>query len=147
MNDDVENLRLLSIFHAIVAGLTGLFALFPIFHLVFGILAVSGHLDSKTQSSPFPALIGWFFIAFASIWIVSGLMLATCVLLSGLFIAKRKRYTFCFVVACVMCAFMPFGTILGVFTILVLQRPSVKALFGRPISPLAPGGNLGALQA
>jgi hypothetical protein len=25
---------------------------------------------------------------------------------------------------------MPFGTILGVFTIVVLMRPSVKALFG-----------------
>ncbi len=27
---------------------------------------------------------------------------------------------------------MPFGTVLGVFTLLVLQRPSVKVLFERP---------------
>lgn len=37
--------------------------------------------------------------------------------------------TFVFVMACVQCANVPFGTALGVFTILVLQRPSVKALF------------------
>jgi hypothetical protein len=33
-------------------------------------------------------------------------------------------------VACVSCVFMPIGTILGVFTILVLSRPSVKSAFG-----------------
>ena len=27
---------------------------------------------------------------------------------------------------------MPFGTVLGVFTIIVLMRPSVKAAFGYP---------------
>jgi hypothetical protein len=32
-------------------------------------------------------------------------------------------------VAALCCAFFPFGTVLGVFTILVLVRPSVKALF------------------
>jgi len=33
------------------------------------------------------------------------------------------------VMACVECLFIPFGTILGVFTIIVLLRESVKALF------------------
>jgi hypothetical protein len=32
-------------------------------------------------------------------------------------------------VAALSCAFMPFGTVLGVFTIVVLVRPSVKQLF------------------
>jgi len=31
----------------------------------------------------------------------------------------------------VECMFMPFGTVLGVFTIIVLMRPSVKEIFGR----------------
>jgi hypothetical protein len=35
----------------------------------------------------------------------------------------------------VMCIFMPFGTVLGVFTLIVLLRPSVKPLFeGRAAS-------------
>jgi hypothetical protein len=31
--------------------------------------------------------------------------------------------------ACIECMFMPFGTVLGVFTIIVFIRQSVKALF------------------
>jgi hypothetical protein len=33
----------------------------------------------------------------------------------------------------VECLFMPVGTVLGVFTIIVLVRDSVKELFGRPV--------------
>jgi hypothetical protein len=37
---------------------------------------------------------------------------------------------YCLVVAGIECIFMPFGTVLGVFTIIVLMRPSVRNLFG-----------------
>ena len=33
--------------------------------------------------------------------------------------------------AALSCAFFPFGTVLGVFTIIVLQKDSVRQLFGR----------------
>jgi hypothetical protein len=33
--------------------------------------------------------------------------------------------------ACIQCAFFPFGIVLGVFTIIVLSRESVKGVFGR----------------
>ena len=36
---------------------------------------------------------------------------------------------FCSVVACVEYFFVPLGTVLGVFTILMLNRQSVKELF------------------
>jgi len=36
-------------------------------------------------------------------------------------------------VAAVECIFMPFGTVLGVFTIIVLNRPSIKALFQQEV--------------
>jgi len=35
------------------------------------------------------------------------------------------------VIAGIECLFMPFGTVLGVFTLVVLVRPSVKELFLR----------------
>jgi hypothetical protein len=31
--------------------------------------------------------------------------------------------------ACIICLSIPFGTVLGVFTIIVLNRPTVKARF------------------
>jgi hypothetical protein len=44
-----------------------------------------------------------------------------------------------FVIACIECLFMPFGTILGVFTLIVLSRESVKKLFlSDPASTVKP---------
>src|SRR6266496_1341209 len=55
---------------------------------------------------------------------------AICILIAGRSLAKHTRYWFAFVMACIECLFIPFGTILGVFTIIVLSRESVKTLFG-----------------
>ena len=33
--------------------------------------------------------------------------------------------------AAISCAFMPFGTVLGIFTLIVLTKPPVKSLFAR----------------
>lgn len=48
---------------------------------------------------------------------------------TGRFIAQRKYYTFCFVMAAVESLFTPFGTVLAVFTLVVLLRESVKQMF------------------
>jgi len=48
---------------------------------------------------------------------------------TGRFIARCKYYTFCFVMAAVESLFMPFGTVLAVFTLVVLLRESVKRMF------------------
>jgi hypothetical protein len=130
MTRDEEHLRLLSIFHYVVAGLAGLFALFPIIHLIVGLFLVffASHLkDSNGQ--PAPVFIGWIFVILASTFIIFGMILASLVLTAGRFLAKRKHYTFCLVMAGVECIFMPFGTVLGVFTIIVLTRESVKRGF------------------
>ncbi len=50
---------------------------------------------------------------------------------AGMSLLQNKRWTFCFVMAILLCLNPPLGTILGVFTIVVLNRPSVKELFGR----------------
>ncbi len=40
--EDGEHLKLLSIFHYVVAGLAGLFACLPLLHMAFGILMLTG---------------------------------------------------------------------------------------------------------
>jgi hypothetical protein len=130
MTRDEEHLRLLSIFHYVVAGLAALFALFPIFHLIFGlvmIFAPDKMFHGKEESVP--ALIGWFFVIIAATFITLGWIFAAFVLTTGRFLARRKHHTFCLVMAAVECMFMPFGTVLGVFTIIVLMREPVKQLF------------------
>jgi hypothetical protein len=54
-----------------------------------------------------------------------------CHLLAAAGLRNRKRYTLALVMSGFACLSVPLGTGLGIWTILVLQRPSVKALFGR----------------
>ena len=131
MTDDVEHLRLLSIFHYVVGGLLGLFALFPVLHLMIGIGMLTGRL-ADMRSEPDARMVASLFIGIASVMIAFGLTFAVSVILAGRFLARRVYYTFCFVMAAIECIFMPFGTVLGVFTIIVLQRPTVKQMFQRP---------------
>ena len=128
MNEDEQHIRLLSIFHYVVAGLAGLCALFPIIHLVLGVALLTGQLGADTDE-PGAGLVGTFFVVFAGAWIVSGLLFAVLLAVAGLNLARHQRYMFCLVMAGVGCIFMPFGTVLGVFTIIVLMRDSVKQLF------------------
>ena len=66
--------------------------------------------------------------------IVGGLLIAviTAVHLAvvGVQIRKRRWWTFCYLTGWGECLMFPFGTVLGIFTIIVLARPSVKRLFG-----------------
>ena len=132
---DLEHLRLLSIFHYVVGGIAALLSLFPVIHLVMGVAMVTGRMDGSEE--PGARVVGVFFILFALTFIVCGIGYAVCVILAGRFLARQAHYIFCFVMAAVSCAFVPFGTVLGVFTIIVLSRPSVKALFTRPAAPPA----------
>ena len=126
---DNEHLKLLAIFHYVLGGISALFACIPIIHLVMGLLFILAPQKFGQGSNQPPAFIGWFFVIFASCFILLGWIFAVLTLFTGRCIARRGRYMFCFVWACVECVFMPFGTVLGVFTILVLNRASVKALF------------------
>jgi hypothetical protein len=131
MNQDEQHLRLLSIFHYVVSGLCALFSLFPTLYMVMGgfFVYAARHYPPKPGQEPPPEFMGWIFIAIGSLLFLAGLTLAVSILLAGRTISQRKRYWLAFVVACVECLFMPFGTVLGVFTIIVLSRESVKQLF------------------
>lgn len=128
MSQETEHLRLLSVFHYVVAGLAFLFSLFPVIHLILGITLVAGVFGDGQGEQP-PEFVVWIFIGTALFAILMGLSFATSVLMAGRFLAQRRHYTFCLVVAALSCMFMPFGTVLGVFTIIVLVRDPVKRLF------------------
>src|SRR5687767_2639997 len=134
MNSGIDHLRLLSIFHYIVGGLAAMFALFPALHLAIGIGMVAGRFPDPTEQRDMQ-LFGWLFVAMAAMWMLAALTYAVCLVLAGRFLARQAHYTFCFIIAALSCAFMPFGTVLGVFTIVVLVRRGVRQLFdGAPAS-------------
>lgn len=139
MDHDAEHLQLLSIFHYVVAGLAGLFSFFPLLYTAIGgfFIWASRHAVPKAGDQPPPEVVGWVFIFVGLFFFLLGVTMAVCILLTGRSIAGRRRYWFAFVVACIECLFVPFGTALGVFTIIVLSRDTVKSSFGvGPPSPV-----------
>jgi hypothetical protein len=130
--EDAQHLQLLSVFHYVVAGIQALFACLPLFHFAFGaVMFFAPEKLGHGQGAGPPALLGLFFMLLAGAAIAFGIALAVGTFLAGKSLAERKRHLFCLVMAAINAATcMPFGTVLGVFTIIVLLRPSVKQAFG-----------------
>ena len=129
VNQDQEHLRLLAVFHYVLAGILAIFACFPLLYVLMGLFFVFAPAKMDPHSQPPPAFIGWIFVAFGLVFSFVGWALAIAMLVAGRSIAARRRLLFCQVIAGISCLFMPLGTVLGVFTLLVLLRPSVQQLF------------------
>jgi hypothetical protein len=144
VNQDAEHLRLLSVFHYVVAGIGAVFSCFPVFHLGFGLamLFAPGVFENSQHGQhndpQVLRIVGGVLTAFAATFILVGWAISFCVFLAGRYLAWRRRYVFCLVMAGILCMMMPFGTVLGVFTIIVLMRPSVKAMFERQAAEALP---------
>jgi len=77
-----------------------------------------------------PQAVGGIFLLVGCFIVLLAGTMSVLTILAGRNLARRKGYTFCFVMACISCLSVPLGTALGVFTIVVLMRPSVKQMFG-----------------
>lgn len=129
MNQDRQHLKLLSIFHYVAGGLTALFSLCGLFYLIFGLVMLLAPEKLEPKGQPPPAFLGWIFAIIGGGFITVGWILAAFIVTTGRFLARHKHYLFCLVMAGIECMLMPFGTVLGAFTIIVLMRESVKQLF------------------
>src|ERR1035437_470809 len=122
---DDDHLKVLSICHFVWAGLCGFFGLFPCIHIVMGILLLNGKLsDPGRPPVPDEAVIGWMFVIMGSAFVLCAETVAVLTLLSGFSIIKRRRRTLVLITAGLNCIFMPIGTVLGIFTLIVMLRPS-----------------------
>lgn len=127
---DESHLSLLSAFHFVGAGLA-LFAL--LFLLLHGAIMSTVFNNPKIwegqKGTPPPveifAVLKWFYVVGGLWFIASGVLNV----ISGVFLRTRKHRTFSMVVAGLNCLHMPLGTILGVFTLVVLVRDSVAELY------------------
>ncbi|VTS03441.1 Uncharacterized protein OS=Xanthomonas arboricola pv. pruni MAFF 301420 GN=XPR_4412 PE=4 SV=1 [Gemmata massiliana] len=130
---DRDHLRVLSICHYVLAGLCFVAGCFPIIHLVVGIMIVNNEFGPPPQQAnapgPPPEIFGWLFIGVAATMIASFWALAVGLIVAGRCLSRRKSRTFCMVMAGAACLFQPLGTALGVFTFIVLARPSVREAF------------------
>lgn len=128
MDQTDHHIQILSVFHYVVAGLAAAFSFLPVFHLAFGMAIVTGAIKSGHDEGVLQ-FVGCLMAAAAMFVILAGLTFALLVALSGRFLATRRHFTYCLVIAGVECIFSPFGTVLGVFTLIVLTRAGVRERF------------------
>lgn len=126
---DSEHLRILSIFHYVVGGLTALFASFPIIHLAIGIFLIIAPEKIESGGEPPPEVVGWLFALLGGAFVLIGWTVGILIIIAGRFLARRRHYLYCLIIAGVECIFMPLGTVLGIFTIIVLSKESVRDIF------------------
>lgn len=122
---DSEHLRTLSICHYVLSAMKAGLGLILFLPLLGGILLLA---NPGGRGTPPPGAAVLFIVG-ASVGILLHAAAAVFLFLSGRNLASRKRHALCMIVSIGICVFAPLGTILGVFTLLVLTRPSVKAQF------------------
>ena len=123
---DFDNLKTLGICTLVYGILIGLASLFGLVYVAIGIGVAS---TPATPDNPDPEMVGGILAGVGVL--VCTLFAAKCALLvfSAIGLLKHKWRTVSYVGAALSCMNMPLGTILGVFTFLVLGRPSVRALY------------------
>jgi hypothetical protein len=127
---DREHVKLLAIFHFVFAGLAllgvgFLCVYYAIMHTVFSNPEM---WKSQQQAMPPKAFLDafiWFYL-FMGVLLLTGLALNV---LSGLFLWQKRNRLFSLIIGGPNCIQIPFGTALGVFTLLVLSRDSVRELY------------------
>jgi len=135
---DEEHLKLLSIFHYVlvvfaVLGMIFLFIHYMIFYTVFNNPKIIEQMqknqpDQALDPREFLAIFKWFYIFMGGCF----LLCAIGNFLSGWYIREKMHRTFSLFVGGLNCLLVPIGTVLGVFTIIVLSRESVRALYNTP---------------
>lgn len=135
ISNDLEHLRLLAIFHFMGAGLAllGLIFLavhFTIMHAMVRFAAANQPMVQNGRPVPSPdALIAIFqiFYFLGAVWFITSGVLNV---ISGFCLRARTNRTFSLIVGGFNCLHLPLGTALGIFTIIVLARNSVRELYG-----------------
>ena len=128
---DDEQLRLISIFHYVVGALHMIGASVAIIHFSLGLLMILR--PAFFGNNPPPPFIGVLFAFVGGMIVICGWALGICTIYSGRCIQRRVRRTFSIVIAAINCGLVPFGSVLGVFTLIVLMRDSVRRLYGTPV--------------
>ena len=127
---DADHLKLLSVFHFVGVGLALLGMLFLALHYaIFHTFLTNPQMWQNAKQPPPPVelfgILKWFYLVMGIWFLASGVLN----FIAALGLRARKWRTFSLVVAGINCLHMPLGTVLGVFTLVVLLRDSVRELY------------------
>ncbi|QDU97301.1 hypothetical protein [Lignipirellula cremea] len=122
-HQDMSKLKWLSVFWYLFAAIHAI----PILVLVVvvGLKLVwflgGGFRFNASATTPFVVFVTG--VLLGSLHVALSFLVARC-------LSRQNRYGFCQVVAALNCLVVPVGTILAIFTLVVLSRGGVRALFG-----------------
>ncbi|HSB64635.1 MAG TPA: hypothetical protein VLJ18_10740 [Thermoanaerobaculia bacterium] len=133
---DVEHLRLLRLGYIVAACVSSFVCVMGFFYVGMGALVSSTIPARGTRGAP-PFSPFAFFAVFGAIFVVVGAVLVVLNVLTARAIGRRRGYVLCMVSAALSCLGIPYGTLLGIATFIVLGRPHVKAMFEGAPAPLS----------
>jgi hypothetical protein len=144
---DAEHLKILSICHYVWGAISTVFSMCGLMYVFMGLAFTNDpSFFNNTNSGsgagganqPPPEWFGYMMVGMGTVVVLLGSLVGGLTIYSGRCIARRRNRTFSMAMAGVNCLSMPVGTVLGVFTFMVLTRDSVRALYtAQP--PGAPG--------
>jgi hypothetical protein len=133
---DDEHLKLLALGYMISAAVSAFFSLIGLMYMGMGVFVgeMMSHLPATTSDAnqPPPALFEWLFGGIGLLIFLLLLGIAALKLRAAFLLKQRKGRIFCMVIAAICCLGVPYGTLLGVFTFIVLGRRSVEQIFCEP---------------
>ena len=122
-----NNLDTLATLHLVKAILTLLFSFFFLLYMFMG--KILSHIPNTDVQTEAPFNISLIFVIIGGIGLFFCLLFGVMNLLSYSYIKERKNYNFVFANAVINCLTGILGILLGVFTLIEINKPQIKDLF------------------
>lgn len=124
-----NNLGTFRILYLVKGILTLCFSLFFMLYAGFGVFF--GTMLELDQSNDMPFNPGIIFFVIGVIGIIVCITLGVLTLLASKYLNQISNYNFIFAIAIINCLTGILGILLGVFTLIELNKPEVKQLFDK----------------
>ena len=133
---DTEHLRLIGLGYLISAVVSAGLSFMGLFYALMGaVITASANQMPASANQPPPEFFAWIFGIFGLGFFAVMVIVAVVKFLTYLYLKQHRHRIFCLVIAGFSCLEVPYGTVLGVCTFLVMNRRSVEKLFQPEPSP------------
>lgn len=121
-----NNIELLSTLHYVWGGITLFASLFVLIYVLVGAGLLFSGMGSGELAEQFTGGVFMLFGLFGFLLVVAiGIMSILC----GKYLKERRNRMFCLVISALSCANAPLGLLLGIFTIMEIEKPEIKKEF------------------
>lgn len=132
---DEEHLKILSVVSYVLGGIGAFFGMFPLIHIFLGLVLLGLPLGGRGPEEIPARFLGFVLLAIGSLIFVLAQSFAALKFYLGYNLARRRHRVGCMVASAILCLGIPYSTALGVLSLIVLQRDSVRSLFDESPSP------------